>query len=395
MRALGLVSGLAQAVIYGLGGYLALNGTLDAGAVVTLALLLNRLYAPLTALATARLDVATALVSFERVFEVLDIEPLITDADDAVDLPTRRAGRRRVRRASSSPTRPPTGSASPPSRRSRCSTNGSTRRCSTTSRCASSRARPWRWSVRPGRGSRRSPHSCHACTTSMPERSGSAASTSANSAPASIRETVGVVTQDGHLFHDTIANNLRYARPGRVRRRAVGGARARRGGAARRVAARRARHHRRRARLPVLGRRAPAADDRSDAAARSARRRPRRGDVEPRLPSEAAVQAALDAALDGRTALVIAHRLSTDPRRRLDRGARPRPHRRAGHPRRTPRARRPVRRALPHPVRVGRDRASRHRRLGPGSTPRAPSAQRDGASTNRTDRSGCRPTHAV
>ena len=58
MRALGLVSGLAQAVIYGLGGYLALNGTLDPGAVVTLALLLNRLYAPLTALATARLDVA-------------------------------------------------------------------------------------------------------------------------------------------------------------------------------------------------------------------------------------------------------------------------------------------------------------------------------------------------
>ena len=89
MSALGLVSGLAQAVIYGLGGYLAMHGTLDAGSVVTLALLLNRLYAPLTALANARLDVATALVSFERVFEVLDIEPLITDADDAVDLPTR------------------------------------------------------------------------------------------------------------------------------------------------------------------------------------------------------------------------------------------------------------------------------------------------------------------
>ena len=81
------MSGLAQALIYGLGGYLALQGQLDAGTVVTLALLLNRLYAPLTALATARLDVVTALVSFERVFEVLDIEPLIAEAPDAVAVP--------------------------------------------------------------------------------------------------------------------------------------------------------------------------------------------------------------------------------------------------------------------------------------------------------------------
>ncbi|MGE3589005.1 MAG: ABC transporter ATP-binding protein, partial [Ilumatobacteraceae bacterium] len=64
MRALAVVSGLALALVYGLGGYLALEGGLDAGTVVTMALLLNRLYAPLTALATARLDVVTALVSF-------------------------------------------------------------------------------------------------------------------------------------------------------------------------------------------------------------------------------------------------------------------------------------------------------------------------------------------
>ena len=89
-RALTLVSGLAQALIYGLGGYLALQGDLDPGTVVTMALLLNRLYAPLTALATARLDVVTALVSFERVFEVLDIEPLIAERADA-DAAARRA----------------------------------------------------------------------------------------------------------------------------------------------------------------------------------------------------------------------------------------------------------------------------------------------------------------
>ena len=66
-RSLTLVSGLAQALVYGLGGYLAVRGRLDAGTIVTMALLLNQLYGPLTALGTARLDVVTALVSFERV----------------------------------------------------------------------------------------------------------------------------------------------------------------------------------------------------------------------------------------------------------------------------------------------------------------------------------------
>ncbi|MBA2554607.1 MAG: ABC transporter ATP-binding protein, partial [Geodermatophilaceae bacterium] len=77
VTALLLVSALALALVYGLGGYLALRGNLDAGDVVALALLLARLYAPLTALASARLEVMTALVSFERVFEVLDLVPLI------------------------------------------------------------------------------------------------------------------------------------------------------------------------------------------------------------------------------------------------------------------------------------------------------------------------------
>ena len=86
-RSLTLVSGLAQALVYGLGGYLAVRGRLDAGTVVTMALLLNQLYGPLTALGTARLDVVTALVSFERVFEVLDLEPLIAEPADPQPLP--------------------------------------------------------------------------------------------------------------------------------------------------------------------------------------------------------------------------------------------------------------------------------------------------------------------
>src|SRR4029453_7255288 len=87
LTALALVSALALALVYGLGGYLALQGHLDAGTVVTLALLLTQLYAPLTALASARVDAMAAIVTFARVFEVLDLEPLITEKPDAVRVP--------------------------------------------------------------------------------------------------------------------------------------------------------------------------------------------------------------------------------------------------------------------------------------------------------------------
>ncbi|MGW0392701.1 ABC transporter ATP-binding protein [Streptomyces sp. NPDC003042] len=87
ITALTLVSALALALVYGLGGYYALRGTLDAGSVVALALLLTRLYAPLTALAGARVEVMSAMVSFERVFEILDLKPLIAEKPDARRVP--------------------------------------------------------------------------------------------------------------------------------------------------------------------------------------------------------------------------------------------------------------------------------------------------------------------
>ncbi|MEV3902634.1 ABC transporter ATP-binding protein [Mycobacterium sp. NPDC050551] len=87
MNSLTLMSALALALVYGLGGVLAIGGHLQTGAVVSLALLLTRLYAPLTALANARVEIASALVSFERVFEVLDLVPLIREKPDAVALP--------------------------------------------------------------------------------------------------------------------------------------------------------------------------------------------------------------------------------------------------------------------------------------------------------------------
>lgn len=87
MNSLTLMSALALALVYGLGGVLAIGGQLPAGAIVSLALLLTRLYAPLTALANARVEVASALVSFERVFEVLDLVPLIRERPDARAVP--------------------------------------------------------------------------------------------------------------------------------------------------------------------------------------------------------------------------------------------------------------------------------------------------------------------
>ncbi len=87
LTALTLVAALATAITYGLGGNLVISGTLTLGTLLALVGLLAQLYGPLTALSNVRVDVMTALVSFERVFEVLDLPPLITDAPDAVALP--------------------------------------------------------------------------------------------------------------------------------------------------------------------------------------------------------------------------------------------------------------------------------------------------------------------
>jgi ATP-binding cassette subfamily C protein len=87
VSALTLVSALALALVYGVGGWLALTGGVSSGDVVALALLLTRLYAPLTALASARVEVMSALVSFERVFEVLDLPPLVAEPRNPAPLP--------------------------------------------------------------------------------------------------------------------------------------------------------------------------------------------------------------------------------------------------------------------------------------------------------------------
>ncbi|ADJ44660.1 multidrug ABC transporter ATPase/permease [Amycolatopsis mediterranei S699] len=213
MTSLTLVSALAQALVYGLGGYLALTGKLAPGTVVALALLLTRLYAPLTALANVRVDVMTALVSFERVFEVLDLEPMIKEKPAARALSV-------------------TGGVSVEFAGVRFGYPAADRYSLASLEDVATLDHRGGEEVLHGISFRAEPGQMVALVGS----SGAGKSTIASLLPrlydvdsgsvrlsdvdvreltfASLRETVGVVTQDGHLFHDTIRANLAYARPG-------------------------------------------------------------------------------------------------------------------------------------------------------------------------------------
>jgi ATP-binding cassette subfamily B protein len=211
--ALGLVASLAQALVYGLGGYYALTGQLSTGTVVTLALLLTRLYGPLMALSNVRVDVMSALVSFDRVFEVLDLAPLIDDAPDAkpIDLKPESATVEFDDVWFSYP------SASEVSLASledvavldQTPSQDVLRGVSFTAQAGQmvalvgpsgagkttiSQLVPRIYDVRSG-AVRVGGHDVRSVTQQ------------------SLRDVIGVVSQDAHLFHDTIAANLRYARP--------------------------------------------------------------------------------------------------------------------------------------------------------------------------------------
>ncbi|MGH3830917.1 MAG: ABC transporter ATP-binding protein [Pseudonocardiaceae bacterium] len=309
LTALTLVSGLAQALVYGLGGWLALRGHLAPGTVVSLALLLTRLYSPLTALANARVDVMTALVAFERVFEVLDVRPMITERPGARGVPGGEVSVEFDHVRFAYPSAEQVSLASLEEVATLDARSGA--------------------EVLHGVDFRAEPGQLVALVGS----SGAGKSTIASLVPrlydvdagavrlngvdvrdlsfASLRDTVGVVTQDGHLFHDTIAGNLRFAAPGAPDAQLWDALR--------------------RAQLAQLVRSLPdgldtVVGDRGYrlsggerqrlAIARLLLARPRvvildEATAHLDSESEAAVQAALAEALHGRTALVIAHRLST------------------------------------------------------------------------------------
>ncbi len=162
--ALSLTAALATAIVYGVGGVAAVDGVLQVGTVVALTSYLTRLYQPLTQLSNLNLDVMTALVSFERLFEVLDIVPMIDEDPDAVPIPRGRASiefddvdvhvseRRRKSRW-------------PRSNRWRSSRRACATRCCTTSPSRSSRGRWSPWWGRRERGRRPSRTSCRGSTT--------------------------------------------------------------------------------------------------------------------------------------------------------------------------------------------------------------------------------------
>lgn len=206
-----LVAALAQALVYGLGGYLAIEGSLSAGTVVTLALLLTRLYGPLTSLSNARVDVMSALVSFDRVFEVLDLEPMVLDRPGATELP---ADARGVEFDDVRFTYPTAAEVSLASLEDvAVSDRGGG---GEVLHGVSFRAEPGQLVALVG------PSGAGKTTISqlLPRIYDATAGRVLvgghdvrDVTQQSLRDRIGVVSQDAHLFHDTILANLRYARP--------------------------------------------------------------------------------------------------------------------------------------------------------------------------------------
>ena len=304
-----LVASLAQALTYGLGGWLAVTGSVTAGTVVTLALLLTRLYGPLTALSNVRVDVMSALVSFDRVFEVLDLRPGIEEKPDAVAVPAG-AGRVEFRDVRF---RYPSASEVSLATLEDVATLDRTETAPVLNGVD--------FTVEPGQMvALVGPSGAGKSTTSMLvsrvyDVTGGAVLVGGvdvrDATLDSLRDTIGVVTQDSHLFHETIAENLRYARPEATEDdmwEALRGAQI-----ADLVRS-----------LPegletVVGERGyrfSGGEKQRIAIARLLLKHPSivildEATAHLDSESEAAVQRALSVALEGRTALVIAHRLST------------------------------------------------------------------------------------
>jgi ATP-binding cassette, subfamily B, bacterial len=306
-----LLASLATALVYGVGGLLAVDGTLQVGTLVALAALLTRLYGPLTALSNVQVDIMTALVSFERVFEVLDLEPMVRDRPDARPLPAdtgplgvefddvrfRYPSADEVSLASlEAVARPDPGQSDevlkgvsfrvePGQLVALVGPSGAGK--STITHLVSRLYDPTGGIVRLGG------HDLRELTLE------------------SVHEALGVVTQDAHMFHDTIGANLAYARPEATE-------------AEMRTALRAAQISDLVASLPEgldtvvgdRGYRLSGGEKQRLAIARLLLKAPRvvvldEATAHLDSESEAAVQQALDTALSGRTSLVIAHRLST------------------------------------------------------------------------------------
>ncbi len=207
-----LVTSLATAVVYGVGGNLAISGDLSVGTLLALAALLSRLYAPLTALANVRVDVASALVSFDRVFEVLDLQPMIAERPGARPVP---AGPIAVEFDAVDFRYPG------PDEVSLASLEAIAIREHGPSEQVlfdvSFRAEPGQLVALVGPSGAGKTTISHLVARLYDVTAGEVrigGSDVRDLTLASLTDTVGVVTQDAHMFHDTIRANLSYARPG-------------------------------------------------------------------------------------------------------------------------------------------------------------------------------------
>ena len=308
--ALLLVGSIATAITYGVGGNLVIDGAITLGTLLALVALLAQLYGPLTALSNVRVDVMTALVSFERVFEVLDLPPLVRDAPDAVPVPSGPLAVEFDHVGFRYPTAEEVSLASLEA----VAREDSLRSEEPVLHDVSFRAEPGQMVALVG------PSGAGKTTiTALIPRLYDVTHGSVRVGGldvrglelGSLRDAVGVVTQDAHLFHDTIAANLRYARPDATEeeiRDALGDARI----------------------LDLIeslpaglgtvvgdrGYRLSGGEKQRLAIARLLLKAPRivildEATAHLDSESEAAVQQALAQALRGRTSIVIAHRLST------------------------------------------------------------------------------------
>ncbi|WKV71371.1 ABC transporter ATP-binding protein/permease [Streptomyces sp. PCS3-D2] len=311
-----VLTSLTTALVYGLGGYLTIDGTLAIGTLVAMVTLLLRLYGPVNQLSTMQVTAMTALVSFDRVFEVLDLKPLISERPDARELPARepQAPAPDIEFDRVSFRYPSADEVSLASLESIAFRKPERGEGALTLRELSFRVPSGKLTALVGPSGAGKTTISHLVPRLYDPSSGAiriGGHDVRDLTLQSLRDTVGVVTQDAHMFHDTVRANLSYARPGASEQELIDACVAARvwdtisalpegldtvvGDRGYRLSG----GEKQRFSLARLLLKAPPVVVLDEATAHL--------DSE----SEAAVQRALKTTLAGRTSLVIAHRLST------------------------------------------------------------------------------------
>jgi ATP-binding cassette, subfamily B, bacterial len=213
-----LLTSLMTAMVYGVGGSMVINGTFQLGTLVALAALLGRVYGPITALSSVQISVMTALVSFDRVFEVLDLKPLIEDRPDAIALPVSADGPSPEITLDHVSFRYPMASEVSLASLESIALRAAERPGSATGvlHDVSFHAPPGQLTALVGPSGAGKTTITSLVTRLYDPGSGTVCIGDHDLRDVtlgSLHQAVGVVTQDAHLFHDTIRANLAYARP--------------------------------------------------------------------------------------------------------------------------------------------------------------------------------------